>query len=73
MPELDGYEVSVEVRRREGAGPRIPIVAMTANAMPGDRERCLAAGMDDYVSKPINRESLVAALDRWFLCTSKGS
>jgi len=72
MPELEGYEVSAEIRRWEAAGPRTPIVAMTANARPGDRERCLPAGMEDYVSKPINPQSLVAALDRWLRRVSRG-
>ena len=54
MPELDGFEATAAVRARErGSGRRLPIVAMTADAMAGDRERCLAAGMDGYVSKTI--------------------
>jgi PAS domain S-box-containing protein len=65
MPELDGYEATAELRRREGAGQHIPVIAMTGETMDGDRERCLAAGMDDYLSKPIERAALVAVLQRW--------
>jgi len=64
MPEMDGLEASREITRRWPREGRPRIVAMTANAMQGDRELCLAAGMDDYVSKPIRVEELIAALDR---------
>jgi len=64
MPEMDGFEATQEIRRREGSGVHRPIIAMTANAMVGDRERCLDAGMDDYVSKPIRKADLTQALER---------
>jgi len=64
MPELDGYETTREIRRREGEKPRLWIVAMTANTMEGDREKCLSAGMDDYVSKPLNEKELMDVLAR---------
>ncbi|MEA2301445.1 MAG: two-component system, sensor histidine kinase and response regulator, partial [Solirubrobacteraceae bacterium] len=64
MPELDGYEATGEVRRREGAERHTPIIAMTANAMKGDRERCLRSGMDDYVGKPLAADRLDEVLER---------
>lgn len=67
MPVLDGYDATRRWREHEAASgaERLPIIAMTANAMAGDRQRCLDAGMDDYLSKPIVRDSLQACLQRW--------
>ena len=65
MPELDGYEATRRIRSHElSTGTRIPIIAMTAHAMSGDRERCLEEGMDDYISKPVRREALEEAIGR---------
>lgn len=65
MPGMDGYQTAFEIRRREAGQGHIPIIAATANTMEGDREKCLASGMDDYLPKPIRFAELKAALDRW--------
>jgi signal transduction histidine kinase/CheY-like chemotaxis protein len=65
MPGMNGYQAASEIRRREAGGRRVPIVAMTANAIEGDRDRCIAAGMDDYLAKPVRMVSLGEALERW--------
>jgi PAS domain S-box-containing protein len=65
MPEMDGYETTQAIRRQERSGHHVPIIALTAHAMAGDREKCLEAGMDDYVSKPTNTTDLRRAVSQW--------
>ncbi len=65
MPGLDGYGATAAIREMEGEARHTPIIALTANALDGDRERCLAAGMDDYITKPFNGSTLAEALARW--------
>lgn len=66
MPEMDGYQATAELRRLQAkAAIRVPVIAFTANAMDGDRARCLEAGMDDYLTKPVRIEELRAMLERW--------
>ena len=65
MPEMSGFEATAKIREHEReTGERVPIVAMTAHAMKGDRERCLDAGMDDYISKPIKAHDLLMIIER---------
>jgi PAS domain S-box-containing protein len=65
MPVMDGYDTTRELRRSEGDGRRTPVIAVTATAMVADRVRCLAAGMDDYITKPLSTDALAAVLERW--------
>jgi CheY-like chemotaxis protein len=69
MPDLDGYEATRMIRQREakigGEMRRMPIIALTAHAMDGDREFCIAAGMDDYIAKPFNAGQISAILQKW--------
>jgi signal transduction histidine kinase/ligand-binding sensor domain-containing protein/CheY-like chemotaxis protein len=65
MPVMDGYAATVELRRREGSGPRVPVIALTADTTSAARDACLVAGMDDYLGKPFSRATLRAALGRW--------
>jgi two-component system sensor histidine kinase/response regulator len=64
MPVMDGYAAAIELRSREDGGRHIPIIALTAHAVAGERERCLAAGMDEFLTKPVRPEELAAALER---------
>ncbi|MCC6487614.1 MAG: response regulator [Candidatus Hydrogenedentes bacterium] len=72
MPVLDGYAATREIRAHEDHGEHVPIIAMTAHALKGDRERCLAAGMDDYISKPVSPDVVISAVMRWFQARSGG-
>jgi signal transduction histidine kinase/ActR/RegA family two-component response regulator len=65
MPDVDGFEATAAIRQLGGPSARTPIIALTASAMHGDRERCLASGMDDYITKPVRRAALADALRRW--------
>ncbi|HEX7578443.1 MAG TPA: response regulator, partial [Thermoanaerobaculia bacterium] len=65
MPEMDGFEATRFLRAREGGLRHVPVIAMTAHALKGDRENCIKAGMDDYVAKPIHPKELLSVIDRW--------
>jgi PAS domain S-box-containing protein len=70
MPVLDGYAATRTLREREAEGVHLPVIAMTAAAIAGERERCLAAGMDEFLTKPVDRSALAAALERWVVRTA---
>ena len=67
MPEMDGYDCTRKLRQSNSGvkNPSIPVIAMTAHAMVGDREKCIQAGMNDYISKPIDMESVAKVIARW--------
>jgi CheY-like chemotaxis protein len=65
MPIKDGWQATEEIRQMAGPNKMTPIIAVTANAMKGDREKCMAAGMDDYISKPVDRKRLQEVLSKW--------
>jgi len=71
MPIMDGYETTREIRKLEGKWGDVPIIAMTANAIEGDREKCLEAGMNDYLSKPIQKDMFLSAMKRWMRSSNK--
>ena len=69
MPEMDGYETTKNIRKGKAdnyiSHSKLPIIAMTANAMKGDKEKCISAGMDDYISKPVDPNKIQAKLNQW--------
>lgn len=73
MPHMDGYEATRAIRSRDAGGPRVPIVAMTAAAIAGERDKCLAAGMDDFLTKPLDPTRLEATLRHWLTGSPDGA
>jgi CheY-like chemotaxis protein/HPt (histidine-containing phosphotransfer) domain-containing protein len=72
MPEMDGYEATLKIRGLAGEFKNIPVIAITANVMEGDRDKCIQAGMNDYVGKPVKKEALLGALDKWLFRPRSG-
>jgi CheY-like chemotaxis protein len=70
---MDGFEATGEIRKQEVGGQRLPIIAMTANALAGDRQRCLQSGMDDYISKPVKAADLYAMIEKWLPRTKRAA
>ncbi len=73
MPEMDGFEATAEIRRRQSHGCHTPIIALTGNTAPSDRERCLQAGMDDYLNKPMKVADIITILQRWLAPVARES
>jgi len=75
MPQMDGYAATKEIRRPRSKvlNRKVPIIAMTANAMKGDREKCLSVGMNDYIPKPIHPEKLLKVIEKWLVKTNGGA
>jgi CheY-like chemotaxis protein len=73
MPEMDGLSATARIREHEGSSRRTPIVAMTASALPGYEEQCRAAGMDEYLAKPVRLQVLRATVRKWVRLTGSGS
>jgi CheY-like chemotaxis protein len=64
---MDGFEASKQIRQLNNRNATVPIIAVTANTNPGDRESCIAAGMNDYIKKPFNQATLISAINRWLI------
>ncbi len=71
MPNMDGFELTAAIRKEESGRSHIPIIAVTANAMSGEPQRCLDRGMDDYLSKPLRLEELKTVLEKWLPVTNE--